>query len=91
MSKVKEFTYTKANGDVSERVVFTLNPVSDMLFGLDLTEFSEDEREEYIDQLVALDNLIKGAIIDMGLNSQYRNFKESGIEYTDVRIYGTSI
>ena len=84
MSKVREFVYTKANGDTSERVVFTLNPVSDMLFGLDLTEFSEDEREDYVSSLELLDDVIKGLIIDMGLNSQYRNFKESGIEYTDV-------
>ena len=84
MSKVREFVYTKANGDTSERVVFTLNPVSEMLFGIDLTEFSEDDRILYIDALEELDTLISGAIIDLGLNSQYRNFKESGIEYTDV-------
>ena len=84
MNKVKEFTYTKANGDTSTRYVYTLNPVSDMLFGLDLTEFSGDERDAYVAQLELLEEDIRDAIIDMGLHSQYRNFKGEGIEYTNI-------
>lgn len=79
MNKVKEFVYKKANGDVSERKIWVLNPISEMMLGLDLSEFSEDEQAEYITQLQLMDADIRDAITDMGLNSQYRNFKAEGI------------
>lgn len=84
MSKVKEFTYTKPDGKVSERYVWELNPITDMLFALDLTEFDQDERDYYISRLEMLNEDMRDAIIEIGLASQYRNFKSERITYADV-------
>lgn len=80
---MKRFTYTKANGDTSERVVYPIQMPSDSLFGLDLTEFTEEEQDHYAAQLELLYADVRDAIIDMGLNHQYRRFKEAGIEYNE--------
>lgn len=77
---MKHFNYTKANGDVSERYVFPINMPSDMMLGIDLTEFDEKDRSAYVTQLELLYADVRDAIIDMGLNMQYRNFKKDGIE-----------
>lgn len=77
---LKHFKYTKSDGATSERWVYQLHAPSDKLMGLDLTEFSEDEREEYLEKLELLFEDVKDAIKEMGLGGQYRQFFESGIE-----------
>lgn len=80
MKEVKHFIYTKANGDVSERAVWPINTPSNMLFGLDLSEFDQEDREQYVQSLIELEHDYMDAIYELGLGSQFRNFKEEGIE-----------
>lgn len=76
---LKRFTYEKANGERSERVVYVISPASDNTFTIDLTEFNEEERSFYETELQNLYNGVTAAIADMGLNNNYRLFKESRI------------
>ena len=77
---IKHFIYTKKDGSTSERYVYEIKPVSDLMLGLDLTEYSDEDRAHYINQLDLLYSDVRDAIADMGLSSQYRNFKGDGIE-----------
>jgi len=77
---IKHFNYTKKDGSVTERLVYQLSPPSLMLFGLDLTEFDEAEQKDMIARMQLLDADYKEAIMDLGLDKQYRFFKECGID-----------
>ena len=76
---LKKFRYRKPNGEESNRTVFVLSKPSDMYFGIDLSEFDEDEKSFYESELRKLYNGVEAAIEDMGLNNNYRNFKQSRI------------
>lgn len=75
------FTYTKADGSTSERVVVPISKPSDMMFALDLTEFDAEERQHYLERINEAFYNFDCAIADAGLKSTYRNFKKEGIEY----------
>lgn len=75
------FTYTKADGSSSERVVVPISSPSDMMFALDLTEFEAWEREEYLKAINEAFSALEASITEIGLRTAYRNFKKAGIEY----------
>ena len=76
---MKEFDYTDAKGKHTHRVVYELSPVSDKMLAIDLTEFSEEERNFYAEQLENLHAVMKEEIKQLGLGNNYRFFKEEGI------------
>ncbi len=85
--KTKElikFTYVKADKSTSERTVFVVSTPSKMLFGIDLSEYVEDECVE--DLAEALKEIytrkfkeINAEIDSLDLGGNYRQFKEEGI------------
>ena len=76
---VKTFVYKKPEGDISERYVWEVHPASDKMLALDLSEFSEKDREYYVEQLTALYDVLKEDIKQLGLGSNYRFFKKDRI------------
>jgi len=74
-----EFTYTKANGSVSERVALVLSKPSDNYLMLDLTDLDADEID-YLEQRVAEYKTEQKALLDKYKFGPYmKTFKESGI------------
>jgi hypothetical protein len=83
MSKAILFTYTKPNGDISERTALVIQKPTDNYSMLDITDLDETERsvlesrlEEYFDE-------VRELRAELGLNSFWKNFKESRM--TDIQ------
>lgn len=74
-----EFDYVDAKGKHSHRVVWPISIPSDKYFGVDLSEFADDEREFLKDQLDAIYNVYLEEIKQLGLGSNYRYFKEENV------------
>lgn len=73
------FQYTKENGEKSNRVVYVISSPSDMYFTIDLTEFDENERAWYIEKIKEAYENLRQEIKEIGLSTNYRNFKKHGI------------
>lgn len=77
------FTYTKPNGDMSEREVFIISSPTDLYFGIDISEYSEADREVYRTQIMFIHNeymnAMKAELEELGVSSNYRNFKQERI------------
>lgn len=74
---IKHFKYLKPDSEnISSRVVWEIHPASDKMLAIDLSEFSEEERDYYIEQLTAIYQVLKEDIKQLGLNSNYRYFKK---------------
>mgnify|MGYP000391432308 FL=1 len=56
--KIKEFTYTKANGDVSKRTLVELVSPSDSFEGIDVSELDMDTYAEFIAEMSAVEKQI---------------------------------
>ena len=79
--KERKFTYTKADGSVTKRVVAVVHEPSDLMLALDLTEFDSSEREYLLEKLTSAHKEYMAAINDgIGLKRKWRTFKESGID-----------
>ena len=78
--KVKSFTYTKKNGDISDRLVWVIKEPSDKMLAFDLTEFDEVEQDHIIKCLEELHEVWEEGIRDLGLHHQYRYFLKEGID-----------
>lgn len=78
---IKSFTYTKADGSSTDRVVLVLKEPTDMMLALDITEFSLEERSVYEAEIKDAEDTFKESIKNAGLGSQYRYFKKEGIAY----------
>ncbi len=77
---MKHFYYTKKDNSVSERIVHPVGIVNDKLLALDLTEFDNDERDEYDAILKRIHSQYLQAIKDVGLGTQFRYFFFDGIK-----------
>jgi len=80
---MKTFNYTKPNGETSTRNLFVLNSPSDSYFGIDLSEFNEEERSQYNKMLEQLMDSVKTEIVNIGLEHNYRRFKEERMNDLD--------
>lgn len=79
-----KFTYVKKDGSApTNRTVFPITMPSDKVFGIDLSEFNEEEQELYRAALEVAHKEFLKEIEEMGLSSCYRYFKEDGIIYED--------
>jgi len=81
--KVKNFIYTKSNGDRSNRSVIVLRPPSNLYLGLDVTDCSSTEIEDILDGIEQADKCRDEVFESLGVNSRWRSFKQEGIEWTD--------
>lgn len=73
---VKHFKYMKPEGEISSRIAWEIHPASDKMLAIDLSEFSEEDRNYYIEQLNDLYTCLKEDIKQLGLSSNYRYFKK---------------
>ena len=71
---LKRFNYTDVKGKKTTRTVHPIGIVDDKLFCTDLSEYSAEEREEYMYILEALHKQYIQAIKDVGLGTNFRNF-----------------
>ena len=56
--KIKEFTYTKPNGEVSQRTLVELVSPTEHIEGIDVSDLDMDSYAEFTKKLNALENLI---------------------------------
>jgi hypothetical protein len=81
--KVKEFTYTKANGDVSQRVLVELVTPSEHVEGIDVTNLDMDRYAEFTTELKAIEqelfNRRMALYSDFDLQHNYRRFLPSNM------------
>ena len=79
--KIKEFTYTKPNGDVSERVLVELVTPTEHIEGVDVSALGMDDYAEFVRQLKQLEDETytrrMQLYADFDLQHQYRRFVPS--------------
>ncbi len=79
--KIKEFTYTKPNGDVSQRTLVELVTPTDSIEGIDVSELDMDRYAEFISKLKSLEDEIYNRRMelyaDFDLGHNYRRFLPS--------------
>jgi hypothetical protein len=71
---LKNFKYTKENGDVSLRVVYPMHIVDDKMLSIDVSQMNDAERHEATIALDAIHKQYIQAIKDAGFGSNFRYF-----------------
>jgi hypothetical protein len=76
--KIKEFTYTKPNGDVSQRTLVELVSPTEHVEGIDISELDMDTYAEFVKRLNELEQEISNRRIalyaEFDLTHNYRRF-----------------
>ena len=76
--KIKEFTYTKPNGDVSQRTLVELVSPTEHIEGIDVSELDMDQYADFIQRLRDLETQIYNQRMtlyaDFDLGNNYRRF-----------------
>lgn len=76
--KIKEFTYTKPNGEVSQRTVVELVSPTEHIEGIDVSDLDMDSYAEFTKQLNELEKEIYNKRIELyaqfDLTHNYRRF-----------------
>lgn len=76
--KIKEFTYTKPNGDVSSRTLVELVSPTEHIEGIDVSELDMDQYSDFVTQLKQLEDEIytrrMALYADFDLGNSYRRF-----------------
>lgn len=76
--KIKEFTYTKPNGDVSQRALVELVSPTEHVEGIDVSELDSDQYAQFILQLKQLEDEVyqrrMELYADFDLSHNYRRF-----------------
>lgn len=76
--KVKEFTYTKPTGEVSQRTLIELVSPTEHIEGIDVSELDMDTYADFVVQLKQLEGAIYSARMelyaDYDLQHNYRRF-----------------
>jgi hypothetical protein len=79
--KIKEFTYTKPNGDVSQRTLVELVSPTEHIEGIDVSELDLDSYAEFTQKLNELEKEIYNKRIELynqfDLTHNYRRFVPS--------------
>lgn len=79
--KIKEFTYTKPNGDVSQRTLVELVTPTEHVEGIDVSELDMDQYAEFVQRLRDLETNIynqrMALYADFDLGNNYRRFVPS--------------
>lgn len=75
--KLVEFTYTKTNGDISERAVVVTQEPSKLLSGIDVSELPEAEYATFITEMRELKNRQHQEIMElMSKHDLKHNFRQ---------------
>lgn len=76
--KIKEFTYTKPNGDVSQRTLVELVTPTEHIEGIDVSTLNMDDYADFIGQLKLLEDEIYTRRMQLyavyDLTNNYRRF-----------------
>jgi hypothetical protein len=76
--KIKEFTYTKPNGEVSQRTLVELVSPTEHIEGIDVSELDMDTYAEFIQQLKMFEDAVYTSRMklyaDFDLSHNYRRF-----------------
>jgi hypothetical protein len=76
--KIKEFTYTKPNGDVSQRTLVELVSPTEHIEGIDVSELDMDSYAEFTKKLNELESEINAKRMQLyaefDLSHNYRRF-----------------
>lgn len=76
--KIKEFTYTKPNGEVSQRTLVELVSPSEHIEGIDVSELDMDSYAEFMQKLNTLERSISDQRLalyaEFDLSHNYRRF-----------------
>lgn len=76
--KIKEFTYTKPNGDVSQRTVIELVSPTEHIEGIDVSELSMDDYADFVLKLRELESNLytqrMALYSEFDLSHNYRRF-----------------
>lgn len=79
--KIKEFTYTKPNGEVSQRTVVELVSPTEHIEGLDVSELSMDDYADFVQKLRELESNLytqrMALYSQFDLSHNYRRFVPS--------------
>lgn len=79
--KIKEFTYTKPNGEVSQRTLVELVTPTEHIEGVDVSGLNMDEYAEFIAELKALETSVYNRRMELyaqfDLSQNYRRFVPS--------------
>ena len=79
MRKFK-FNYVDSKGKTTrDRVAVVIAPPSDCYMCIDVTEYEPEDREYYLKEIEEAHAVFLQNIADIGLSSNWRRFKESGI------------
>lgn len=83
--KIRDFTYTKDNGDTSYRKAIVVSEPRSNYLMYDITEFSDKELETLVDALEKAEEYRDNCMADfellagIKLNTLWRSFKPDGI------------
>lgn len=77
--KLIEFDYVDAKGKHSHRIVWPITKPTEDYFSIDLTEYSETERDFIQEQLNDIYAVMLEEIKQLSLDSNYRLFKSKNI------------
>ena len=77
---LKNITYTKKDGEVTDRVVHVISPVSNSMLAIDLSIYSTELQKRYDESLTDLHRRYLDDIAELGLADNWRRFNEEGIE-----------
>lgn len=81
--ELKQFYYTKANGERSFRKLIVLRPPQTLYLGLDVTELSAEDIEILLDQIEIADEHRNLLFEEAGVSNRWRSFKPEGIEWVE--------
>lgn len=81
MKEVKEFFYTKANGERSHRKLIVLRPPQHLYLGLDVTDMSTEEIETLLEGIAEADKYRDQVFEELNVSNRWRSFKPEGIEW----------
>jgi len=87
--KIKKFTYTKANGDVSERTAIVVSVPRDNYLVYDVSDLTEEEVENLREKLAYSESIreteLESFTEETGINSNnlWRSFKPGGIDWEE--------
>jgi len=79
--EVKEFFYTKANGERSHRKLIVLREPQKLYLGLDVTDMKEEELEALLDSIEDADKYRDEVFELMQASNRWRSFEPEGIEW----------
>jgi len=79
--QVKEFYYTKSNGERSHRKLLVLREPQRLYLGLDVTDMKSEEIEALLDGIEEADKYRDELFEELQVSNRWRSFKPEGIEW----------